>query len=220
MGRSFCLFEKLLKNQATAGMGTWSGDYPYRRVKNKNEDTGNNHSYVLQSPSLKTDDRHTMTNIKKISSLLIALLLCACVTGCAQNVSPNTYSVAEVGVASKVVSGVIIDKRAVNIDANSGAGGLAGVVGGAAAGSTLGSGHANNVVGAVGGAVIGGLAGNAIDKAVNHHPGFEYIIQLKQGGTIAVVQAEETQFAVNQHVLLIYGAMTRIIPDNTHSRST
>lgn len=153
--------------------------------------------------------------MKKILSGLFAGLVCVFLSSCAQNVSSNTYQASEVGVASKVVSGVIVAKRPVKIDANSGAGGIAGMAAGAAAGSTVGGSAAGNVVAAVGGAVVGGVAGNAIDKAVNHHQGFEYIIKLKNAATISVVQAEDQTLHINQHVLIIYGAMTRIIPDTT-----
>lgn len=151
----------------------------------------------------------------KILSALFPAFLCLLLMSCAQNVSSNTYQASEVGVASKVVPGVIVAKRPVKIDANSGAGGLAGTAAGAAAGSTVGGGGvAGHVVGAVGGAVVGGLAGNAIDKAANHHRGFEYIIRLKNKNLVSVVQAEDLSLQVNQSVLIIYGAMTRIIPDS------
>lgn len=152
-----------------------------------------------------------MKNLFLVASILFTSLF---ISSCAQNVSPNTYEASQIGRANKVVSGVVISKRAVNIDANSGAGGLAGVTAGAAAGSAIGGSPAANVVGAVGGAVIAGILGNAIDKSINHHQGFEYIIKLKNNSTISVVQTQEMQFAVNQRVLVVYGEMTRIIPDN------
>lgn len=136
--------------------------------------------------------------------------------GCAHDVSPNTYQAAEVGVVGKVVSGVIAAKRAVNINTSNGVGGIAGAAAGAAAGSALGGSIAGHVAGAVGGAVIAGVLGNAIDKGINHRSGYEYIIKLKDGGTISVVQAADMQFVISQHVLVIYGAMTRIVPDTTN----
>jgi outer membrane lipoprotein SlyB len=155
-----------------------------------------------------------MKNRLIIIMLSIASLWLA---GCAQNVSPNTYSASDVGKPNKVVSGTVISKRNINIDANSGAGGLAGGVAGAAAGSGVGGSTAGNVVGAVGGAVIGGLLGNAIDKSVNHHQGIEYIVKLKDGSTISLAQVQELQFEVGQHVLVVYGAMTRLIADTTYT---
>lgn len=153
--------------------------------------------------------------MKKILCSFSVLLACAGLVSCAQNVSPNTYQTGEVGVVSKVKKGVVISKRVVKIDNTSGAGGLAGVAGGAAAGSTLGSGTSTNIVGAVGGAVVGGVVGHAIDKSINQHQGFEYIIKLEKGETISVTQTADVQFNINQRVLVIYGAMTRVVPDDT-----
>ena len=59
---------------------------------------------------------------------------------------------------------MIISRRPVNIDNNTGAGGLAGVGAGAVAGSQIGGSGAANVLGAIGGAVAGGLLGNAIEE--------------------------------------------------------
>lgn len=153
----------------------------------------------------------------KIGSIFALGTLCLCliISSCSQNVSPTTYQVSEVGRASKVIPGVIIAKRSVTIDANSGAGGLTGVAAGATAGSTVGGGGVSHILGALGGAVIGGLAGDKIDKSINQHRGLEYIIKLKNGKTISVVQADEMKFALKQRVLVIYGEKTRIIPDET-----
>jgi len=135
--------------------------------------------------------------------------------GCAGNVSPNTYDVCEAGVASKVEPGIIIGKRKINIDGNTGMGGLAGVAAGAAGGSAIGGDARTNVLGAIGGAVIGGVVGNAVDKGVNKHQGYEYIIRLRSGSTISVAQARDLQFQMNQPVLVIYGPTTRIVPDES-----
>ncbi len=141
------------------------------------------------------------------------IVLCSLVAGCAGNISPNTYDSSEIGVASKVVHGRIIAKRAVNIDNHTGAGGLAGATAGAAAGTMAGHNAATGVIGAVGGAVVGGVVGHGVDKAVNRHRGYEYIIKLRNGSTVSIVQAEDLNVHVNQRVLIIYGAKTRIIPD-------
>jgi len=82
----------------------------------------------------------------------------------------------------------------------------------------VGSNTATNVMGAVGGAVIGGVIANEIDKGVNRHTGYEYIIKLDEGKTISVVQEKSVQLTVKQHVLVIYGAMTRVIADNTKKK--
>ena len=153
--------------------------------------------------------------ILKTFRQLAMVFTCAWLSGCAQNVSSTTYNAGEVGVAAKVVPGVVLARRTVKIDGNSGAGGLAGAAAGAAAGSGVGGSTQGNIVGAIGGAVAGGLIGNAVDKGVNSQQGIEYIIKLKSGETISVVQAANVQFAPKQHILVIYGAMTRLVADNT-----
>jgi outer membrane lipoprotein SlyB len=151
--------------------------------------------------------------------LILAIKICmllSLVSGCAQNLSPNTYHAAEVGVASKVVHGVIIGKRAVILDASKGdVGALAGAVAGGAGGSAIGGSGQANVAGAVGGAVLGGVVGHAAEKAFNRREGFEYIIKLKDGSIISIAQEKSIQFEIHQKVLVIYGATTRIIPDHT-----
>ncbi len=153
--------------------------------------------------------------MKKSILLSVLAIMSLFMMGCAQNVSPHTYNACEAGVASKVLSGVIIGKRAVKIDASTNVGGLAGAGIGAAGGSAMGGGSRANIAGALGGAVIGGVVGQAMDKAVNAHRAFEYIIRLEKGSTISIAQVQEMEFAVGQPVLIIYGAMTRIVPDNT-----
>lgn len=152
-----------------------------------------------------------MKKILTISFFIIAL------SACTQNISPNTYNTAEVGVASKVLPGTIIAKRKVTINNNSGAGGLAGATAGATAGTLAGNSAQSAIIGAVGGAVVGGVLGNGIDKGLNKHQAYEYIIKLNDKSVVSIVQAEDLNLAIHQHVLIIYGATTRIIPDDAHA---
>jgi len=154
--------------------------------------------------------------MKKLILFVNLCMLFSLVSGCAQNLSPNTYNASEVGVASKVVHGVIIGKRPVTLDASKGEiGGLAGAVAGGAGGSAIGGSGQANVAGAVGGAVLGGVVGHAAEKAFNRREGFEYIIKLKDGSVISIAQEKSVQFEIHQKVLVIYGATTRIVPDHT-----
>lgn len=156
--------------------------------------------------------------MKKILLLaFVAITASSILCGCVTNVSPNTYTAGEVGVASRVNKGVILSKRMIKIEATSGVGGVAGAVGGAAAGSMIGKNTATNVVGAVGGAVAAGVVGHELDKAINRRTGYEYIIKLDDGKTISVTQEKSVNLAVGQHVIIIYGAMTRVVPDETIS---
>lgn len=153
--------------------------------------------------------------MKKILIVTLLSISIGLITACALNVSPHTYQACETGVASKVLAGVIIGKRAVNVDANSGVGGLAGAGIGAAGGSAMGSSAHSNIAGAIGGAVLGGVVGNALEKTIHRHKAFEYIINLNNGSTISITQVQELEFSVGQPVLIIYGETTRIVPDNT-----
>lgn len=151
--------------------------------------------------------------MKKIFLCISALLLSVSLAGCADSVSSNTYSGSDVGVASTVKKGVVVSRRIVVINNNSGMGGLAGLGAGAVAGSAIGGSSTAHLLGAVGGAVAGGLIGNEIDRSVNSHKAFEYIIKLRHGSTISVVQAMNVRLEVNQPVLVMFGPKTRIVPD-------
>lgn len=153
--------------------------------------------------------------MKRYLALLMIIFSCMLAAACAPNLSSNTYSGGQVGVASKAISGTIVSKRTVQIDNNSHVGGLIGTASGAVAGSTIGSGTTANVLGGIGGAVVGGLVGNAIDKGIHSQQGFEYIIRTNKGETIAVTQAMDTNLPVGSRVLVIYGEKTRVIPDSS-----
>ena len=144
---------------------------------------------------------------------MMVLGSCLLLASCAQNISPNTYTSGEVGVVSRVKTGVILAKRVIKIDNSNAMGGLAGATAGGALGTMAGGGAATSIAAGVGGAVVGGVALHAVDKAVNKHTGYEYMIKLDDNGqTIAVTQEQSVQLAAGQKVAIIYGAMTRIIP--------
>ena len=63
--------------------------------------------------------------------------------------------------------------------------------------------------------MIGGLLGSAIDKSINTQQGYEYIVKLKTGKTISVVQNLEMQFEVHQHVFVVDGPRAHLIADTT-----
>lgn len=154
-------------------------------------------------------------SIKKLLLLTISMLLI--INGCAENVSPNKYTASEVGIASKVIPGVIISKRPVQIDASSNnvIGAASGAVIGAAGGTAIGSNPHSSIAAGVGGAVIGGAIGDAIQKKINTCQGFEYMIKIKDNSIISITQDQDLQFNVGQKILIIYGSMTRIVPDQT-----
>lgn len=150
--------------------------------------------------------------------LLFISVLTALLTACAPNVSPNTYVGAEVGVSSRVIPAVVVSMRQVSIDNETKMGGGAGIAAGGLAGSAIGNGVAASGVAAVGGAVIGGLLGHEMDKAINQRTGFEYIVKTQKGHLVSLVQEKDLKLHVGQRVLILYGVMTRIIPDHRSQR--
>jgi len=162
--------------------------------------------------------------MKKLSYLVIIPLLYLGLIGCARNISPNAYNPSEIGAANKVEPGIVVSKRLISLETSTGENGqLAGTVAGTGLGATMGSTLANHmspglglstlIVSSVAGAVAGGVGGNVVDKAINRQQGYEYLIKLRKGTLVSVVQNLDLQFAVHQRVLVIYGARTRLIAD-------
>lgn len=44
--------------------------------------------------------------------------------------------------------------------------------------------------------------------------GYVYVIKLNSGAIVSVAQAEDLNLKVKQHVLVVYGKNTRVLPDN------
>ena len=136
--------------------------------------------------------------------------------GCAQNRSPNSYSVGSVGMVNRTIAGTVISARGVDISGTSALGGTAGAAVGATAGSALGGGVRSNIVGAVGGAVIGGIAGAAIESSATKQTGMEYVVETENGNLMTIVQGKDPLFTQGSKVLVLYGNPSRIITDPRH----
>jgi outer membrane lipoprotein SlyB len=149
------------------------------------------------------------------SVLLIMLVL----AGCASSLSPDTYTTRTAGSIHRVVKGRIVSARVVQVsdDWNSGDGGATGTLAGAALGALAGSqiGHGTgSAAAAIGGAVAGGVLGNATQKGFTGQVGVEYVIKLRNGSMISVVQGPRPTLNRGQHVLIEYGyGRARVIPD-------
>lgn len=53
-----------------------------------------------------------------------------------------------------------------------------------------------------------------VDNGYNQTRGVEYVIKLKSGGIISVVQSEDLKLKNKQKILVIYGKHTRVVADN------
>jgi len=150
--------------------------------------------------------------------MMKALLVCGSVvlafSGCAANISPQTYSVGSVGQVNRTVSGVVISVREVDVAGTTGVGGGAGTAAGAVVGSAAGGNNSRgNIVGAIGGAIIGGLAGSAIEANSTKQKGLEYVVETENGNLMTIVQGIEPVFYERQKVLVLYGSPSRLIAD-------
>ncbi len=57
-------------------------------------------------------------------------------------------------------------------------------------------------------------SGDFVDNGYNQTRGVEYVIKLKSGGIISVVQSEDLNLKNKQKILVIYGKHTRVVADN------
>ncbi len=152
-------------------------------------------------------------NIRFLMPLLSLLAL----AGCASSLSPYHYTTENAGQIQRVMQGVVVSSRVVQVS-NSGSGlGVGSITGGALgaiAGSQVGQGNGSLAAG-IGGALLGGLAGNQVQKGLSTQTGVEYVLRLQNKSLISVVQGPTPVFNRGQHVLVQYsaGGRARITAD-------
>ncbi|NCX94223.1 MAG: hypothetical protein EBX40_06075 [Gammaproteobacteria bacterium] len=152
--------------------------------------------------------------MKKIALVCSSLVLAVSLAACTPNISPNTYTGDQVGAVAHVVPATVMQTRAVTITQDSKVGGVTGAIAGGVGASAIGGGGRAPIIAIIGGAIIGGVAGSAIDKALHTGPGYEYILQTKDGKLLSVTQSGDLKLHEGEHVLIIYGDLTRIVPDD------
>ena len=142
----------------------------------------------------------------------VLVLAAAGVSGCASNLSGETYSREDARMVQMVRLGTIVGLRPVQIEGTrtpigSGAGAIAGGV----AGGGLGGGR-GSVVAAVIGAVAGGLAGAAMEEGMTRVQGVEITVREDDGLMRAYVQQ------VSEGEIFRVGERIRILTVNGNSR--
>lgn len=125
-----------------------------------------------------------MKGMKIVLSMIVASIL---LVACNKNTPIGDYDVADVGKIKKVVPGTIISMRPVRLHNHDNA-------------ADISSGTSSDHVDA--------------DNSYNRSHGYEYVIRLNSGSIISLVQAENLKLKNKQHILVIYGANTRIVADN------
>ncbi len=134
-----------------------------------------------------------MMNKTRLTCLAASLFLL--LGACTKDVAPGDYDSAEVGKIKKVVPGVIISKRPVRIH-NMAA---------EATSTTIDNTNPAHTPAAV---------NNDMDPTLNRSHGYEYVIRLNSGAIISLVQTEDLNLKTKQHILIIYGNNTRVVPDD------
>ncbi len=123
---------------------------------------------------------------------ILVILMCSIViTACSKPIPPGEYDPSEIGKIKKVIPGVILSKRPVNIR------------------SKTPENHLNLTKNDASEATM-----DDMENTVTRSHGFEYVIKLNSGAIISLVQTEEMHLKTKEHVLVIYGQNTRIVPDD------
>ena len=135
---------------------------------------------------------------------VLVIVAAAWLGGCVSSNAGNVYSRDETRRASEVKMGVIEHIRSVQIEGTkSHVGTVAGAVIGGLAGRGVGGGTGRDVATAAG-AVAGGLAGAGVEELATRRPGFEYVVKLDNGQTLAVVQEDGgEQFGAGERVRVL-----------------
>lgn len=124
-------------------------------------------------------------NYSKCTGFMI-FLLSLTLLGCSKDLPPGDYDSAEVGQIKKVVPGVIIGMRPVRLHSK-----------------------ANEALN-----TSNPIEQSNADVNINRTHGYEYVIRLNSGSIISVVQAENIKLKTKQHVLVVNGPNTRVMPDD------
>lgn len=151
-------------------------------------------------------------------AIIVVFAAALAVSGCARDLSPDVYSRDEVGSKVDIQPGRIISVRDVKIEGTrSGVGAVAGAAAGGVGGSYAGKGR-GGIIGAIAGAVVGGLIGAAAEGAVSSSDGVEYLVELDDGETVAVVQPKgDAPLKPGDSALLVYGDHIRVVPAGAHA---
>lgn len=144
---------------------------------------------------------------------LAAVMIAGSLGACASQGGGGTVDRYDVGAPARVAFGRVIEVTPVEVRGTDGG---TGTVFGAATGAAIGVGAASDgaesVIAGILGALIGGVAGNAIERGVTSGNGFEYLIRLENGETIALVQLDEYAIREGTPVRITYGEDVRVTP--------
>ena len=152
--------------------------------------------------------------------LLIPVVLISAlgVSGCARQISADSYEGPAAGEISRTYVGVVENVRQVEIQEqdtldNNKTGQIIGGVAGGFAGSTIGAG-VGRAAAIAGGAILGSIFGALAEQEVKRQPALEYIVRSETGELVTVVQGMEPALSPGQRVFVqeSRAGRSRIIP--------
>jgi outer membrane lipoprotein SlyB len=148
----------------------------------------------------------TLIALPLVAAVLVSLG--GCVVG-----RPDVVHRHEMQRASRMVDATVISLRPVTVQSGyqTGAGATIGAVAGGVAGSNVGGWREGMVLGVVG-MVAGAVIGDAIERDAAREPGWEIVVQLRNGERRAITQAQslEDLREGDQVVLVMGGGRTRV----------
>ena len=149
-----------------------------------------------------------------IKSFYICFAVLSLLSACAPRIGANDYATTSANQVNVTKMGRIVSVRQVNVQNNDNTGATLGTIAGGVAGSQIGRGSTAGVLGALGGALVGGVVGDLTEQGISSQVGYEYTVQLDQGGLVTVTQGSDIYMQPGQRCLVIYGKQARVIPYN------
>lgn len=156
--------------------------------------------------------------MKKVSACVLGLCFSlSLLTGCARDISSDSYEEATVGGISSTYACTVVSVRKVKVQGNdklSGnvAGMAIGALAGGALGNTIGGGRGRTLA-TVAGALAGAAGGSYAQKKLEDQVGYEYTVKLEDGRLMTVVQGPKPALAPGQLAYLhVYpGGRSRVV---------
>jgi outer membrane lipoprotein SlyB len=167
---------------------------------------------IWQAPVKSIDFKRRYLTMKQLIAVLLAVATAVTMSGCASNLSGDSYSRDEARMPQQVQYATVQQVRLVKIEGTKtpiGAG--AGAVIGGVAGSTAGGGRGSTIAAAAG-AVAGGLLGAAAEEGITREQGVEVTVRYDNGQSVAIVQAVSKDETFN------VGDKVRVLTVNGNTR--
>ena len=138
--------------------------------------------------------------MKRFFFVCMALVMAGCA---AKDLGGNVYMREHVRSAQTVKTGTIASVKPVHIQGTrSGIGAISGAALGAVLGSAVGSGTGRSIA-QVGGAVAGTYAGSRVEEGMTAHNGWELIVDLDNGTSVAIVQSATEKWSQGERIRVL-----------------